>query len=176
MLRDFANKFTGEDADPKLLEKLTTPEELSGLLNMCLFALTRLLDRGYFEGDDDWDSLKERWLLGSDSIHAFAEYKLRDNAEATIDNDPLYRAYCKYCGENGLTPKHKQTLTKELVIWKPNAETSKSGDKRYWRGIELRGAKHNGTGGTTPVYFRAISDSNGGEVLTTCPTGRAKNQ
>ena len=44
----FNNKFEGEKADVNLLHKLTTPEELSGLLNRALQGLIRLIDNNGF--------------------------------------------------------------------------------------------------------------------------------
>lgn len=146
---DFHRKFTGENADPNLLDKLTTPEELSGLLNVCLWALSRLLRRGYFEGDQDHDKLKERYLTGSDSVHAFADYALVYKENGSISNDKLYKGYVKYCRKHNLTPKHKQTLSKQLPMWKENAESSKSGGTRYWKGIAFHKSTQDGTLETT---------------------------
>ena len=50
----FPNIFTEHTipkADPNLLQKLATPEELSGLLHKALEALSTLLTRGAFHGD-----------------------------------------------------------------------------------------------------------------------------
>lgn len=45
----FGRTFTEEEADPKLLSKLTTPQELSGLLVQAVSALNHLMERGRFQ-------------------------------------------------------------------------------------------------------------------------------
>ena len=44
----FPNQFLSGKADPDLIEKLTTPQELSGLLNLALPALRRLMSNKAF--------------------------------------------------------------------------------------------------------------------------------
>src|SRR5262249_28042728 len=44
----FDKQFIGGKEDPELIKKLTTPQELSGLLNLALKGLKELLDNGGF--------------------------------------------------------------------------------------------------------------------------------
>ena len=48
MVFEFNKVFTEENADPNIIEKLTTEDELSGLLNWSLEGLNRLIERGHF--------------------------------------------------------------------------------------------------------------------------------
>jgi putative DNA primase/helicase len=45
---NFPNQFLGDKADPSLIDKLTTEEELSGLLKLILKRLPGVLTRGIF--------------------------------------------------------------------------------------------------------------------------------
>ena len=49
----FENVFEGDDNDPNLIDRLTTQEEMSGLLNLALIALKQLIkDNGFIHIDD----------------------------------------------------------------------------------------------------------------------------
>ena len=67
----FPNKFEGPDCDPQILDKLTTPEELSGLLNWALEGLRRLQENGRFTKSMSADELQELYESMSDPITAF---------------------------------------------------------------------------------------------------------
>ena len=43
IIMSFPNLFDGKNADPHLLSKLTTEEELSGIFNVCMMALRRII-------------------------------------------------------------------------------------------------------------------------------------
>ncbi len=59
ILIDFPHKFEGESEDKDLIKKLTTPEELSGLLNFALEGLKQLLKNGRFTYNHE--TTYERW-------------------------------------------------------------------------------------------------------------------
>ncbi|MFY9796586.1 MAG: DUF5906 domain-containing protein [Candidatus Nitrosopolaris sp.] len=53
MIFFFENVFEGDDNDPNLIDKLTTQEEMSGLLNLALISLKQLIkDNGFIHIDD----------------------------------------------------------------------------------------------------------------------------
>jgi len=61
------NKFEGEKQNPYLLDKLTTPNELSGLLNKALTGLKQLLRTGKFANDKIIDDIRDEYIRRSDS-------------------------------------------------------------------------------------------------------------
>ena len=68
----FEERFTGR-ADHGLLEKLTTPEELSGLLNHGLAARPELFGRGDFATTKPTALAKHKFRVDSDSVAGFVD-------------------------------------------------------------------------------------------------------
>jgi len=153
----FPYQFVGDKADTNLLEKLTTPEELSGLLNACLMALFRLKERGCFEKDEDIQKLREEYLLSSNPIQCFAEYVLEDDFDGYEPKKNVDQAYIRYTKSVlGQIPKPVGTLTKALPLLKEHItlrQPSIDGKRtRIWRGVKIRDDYRwliDGTGGTT---------------------------
>ena len=65
--------FTGEEKDTKLFEKVTMPEEKSGLLNLVLPALNQLIEDNEFIGSDDIDTVQEDYILNSNTVASFVQ-------------------------------------------------------------------------------------------------------
>ena len=86
------NAFIGEKADSKILEKLTIPEELSGLLNWILEGLKRLLTNGRFSVNETEQTLRENILKLSNPTKAFLEQNIEksNNPKDWIIETELY--------------------------------------------------------------------------------------
>lgn len=83
----FSNIFkVGEDMDENIMQKLTTPAEMSGLLNYAIEGLTMLQKDGYFKKEvwsdvkADWDSLdskiadyKNKYCIVKEGVSILAE-------------------------------------------------------------------------------------------------------
>ncbi|MHC4183167.1 MAG: DNA primase family protein [Planctomycetota bacterium] len=70
---EFPNKFEGENRDPDLLDKLTVPEELSGLLNLAVEKLRILRERGDFSYNPSWKRTRKKYTVMSDPVADFVE-------------------------------------------------------------------------------------------------------
>lgn len=57
----FDRVFRGEEKDTNLIEKLTTKDELSGLLNLALIALKQLIKDDWFRHADDIETTKRKY-------------------------------------------------------------------------------------------------------------------
>jgi len=88
------------------LKELTTPEELSGLLNLALEKLQGLLTRGYFIGEQDIDVVRKEYQRASSSIAAFVQDCVQWTGvyEDWLETQELYNAYARYCREMKLNP------------------------------------------------------------------------
>jgi phage/plasmid-associated DNA primase len=60
---NFPHQFLGEKSDPYLLDKLTTEDELSGLLKVVLKRLPRVLEKGIYTELDSIDQNHEKYIL-----------------------------------------------------------------------------------------------------------------
>ena len=69
----FPNQYLN-NPDRKLLSKLTTDNELSGLLNYALIGLKRLLEKGDFSNPSSTEEVREEYIRKSDSVGSFIKY------------------------------------------------------------------------------------------------------
>jgi len=124
----FNRFFIGKADDKEKLKKLTTPKELSGLLNLALAGLKRLLANGDYTNAKSIEETRQLYIKSSDSCKAFVEEQLEesDDPKDFIVKDTLYQMYVAYCQENRL-PKteNKPNLTEAVRQTFPNAKHTK---------------------------------------------------
>lgn len=141
---NFPNKFEGDKADKNILEKLTTEDELSGLLNNALLGLHRLLEKGEFSKSPSTDELRETYIRMSDPIMAFIMDCIETDPESYVVKQELYAAFCEYCRKNKLPIVSDRVFGKRIVqelnVVETRPEIVWNGIKRprAWKGIKLR--------------------------------------
>lgn len=90
--------------NPDLIEELTSPQEMSGLLNKVLRHYHHLLERKKFGYDKTTDEVIYLYNLGSlDSVTKFIHEKVDEDLMSQITREELYDAYIEYCKENRIT-------------------------------------------------------------------------
>jgi len=67
--------------DTDIIEKISTPEELSGLLNLALDSLDRILQQKDFSYSKGTKEVREMWIRQSDSFSAFCMDCLEESSE-----------------------------------------------------------------------------------------------
>lgn len=141
------------DNDPKynpdLKAELTTPEELSGVLNWALEGLSRYIKNGYrFSNCPGWKETRRRWLFSSDPISSFIE---SDWIEYVVGFETtkreFYDCYLRYCVMKDVrTPvtiiKFGQVIN-SLFGWKIEDSRSSTvlpdGSRPpVWRGVRIK--------------------------------------
>jgi len=112
------NIFLGENKNPHILKELTTPTELSGLLNYALEGLKRLLKNGRFSETETMEVMKHHYIKHANSAKAFIndcleykEYNEEKGKNNYIETNLFYSAYIKFCQENNLRSMRKALLT-----------------------------------------------------------------
>ena len=139
----FPNRFEGNRDDPDLLKKLTTEEELSGIFNVLIMALRRLLNRNriYIE-EKTIEQRRERYTIAADPVKAFLEDAVaEDSVESdTVVKERLYQAYRRFCKKHNLAILSKESLGKILKAVKKYQEGRESSGKSetVWKGIRLK--------------------------------------
>jgi putative DNA primase/helicase len=139
----FPNRFPEDDpnTDPDLIGKLTTPEELSGLLNWALEGLQRLLKNKKFSVSDSWVETEKLWIQRTDSLRSFVTNHVNENPLNQVAKDKLYEAYLVFCTYHDVTPQQKPTVGRRLPALFPKIkETHPTVDGkqvRAWAGLEL---------------------------------------
>lgn len=137
-------------ADTKIIEKLSCPNELSGLLNWSLEGLNRLLTKGDFSSSKTTEEVKKDWIRKSDSLTSFVNEEMIESPEGYVSKSDFRQRYKQYCRDHKLKPfsenKIKRILLEELGVWdtKRNIQTETDDGiaeierKPCWIGIEFK--------------------------------------
>lgn len=109
---NFNNVISEEKANKNLALELSTPEELSGLLNYAIAGLNRLLANGVFSGMRSIEETRRQYTKLSDSIQSYCDDLLEPDFDNVIAKQELYIKYIDYCKQN------KQPIENESVFHK----------------------------------------------------------
>ena len=133
----FDRTFSDAEKKPKLIDALTTPTELSGLLNHALRARPALIERGNFRTTSSTDAAMERFKRDADSVAGFIADSCQLDAEQTIERPAMYGAYKAWCVDNARRPYRVAVFNERLRTHFPQLEEIAVHGVRYWRGIRL---------------------------------------
>lgn len=131
-----------EEQDKTLKAKLTTPAELSGILNWALEGLHRLLERDQFDEPTTIEERRTQYRRLSDPIASFTEDCLTEDAEAWETKSDVYRAYTQYCKTEGFASSSDSVFFKELkkhVYYQSGTKTIDKQRVKVINGVTLRG-------------------------------------
>jgi putative DNA primase/helicase len=132
-----------EKIDKFLTEKITTKEELSGLLNLAILGLNEILEKQDFSYDKAPEEIKKEMLLSGSMIANFVNDRLEKHINAWVSKDNMYEEYANYAQSNGLPTIDKPNLGRKL----PNHSgyitdgTKLIGKKQTqgWRNVKIKG-------------------------------------
>jgi putative DNA primase/helicase len=143
-------------------EELSTPEELSGLLNLALVALKRMKDNGWQFGYRlTLDDVKDMYKRLSDPVYAFLQDCCESSEKNYIVKADLHKGYQKYAAANKLpsmTVKKFVTSVEEQshIPVEPFKPQTNEGQKKAWLGIKMRDA--HSTDSTGSSYFTQMGE------------------
>jgi phage/plasmid-associated DNA primase len=136
--------FDGEKRDPYILQKTTTPQELSGLLNKALALIPKLKEKSDLTYNKTIDSTREKYNLRSDPARSFLEECVQaDEWPTIIKKEVVYQEFLKYCKKNGLSAVGKKKLGRIIKSEKY------SEDRDCWRGMSLKETDTNSSSAQT---------------------------
>jgi len=139
ILINFSNVFEKEKCDPHILKKLTTPEELSGMLNYALAGLRRLLKNNGFSYSKTVEETREQYKTLSDPIYSFVQEFISTNTTGFLLKDDVYQKFLKWCKEKDLptTPKNmfSQDLNKHIPNMRPGRKRVNGRQERVYNYI-----------------------------------------
>ncbi|MCL5253372.1 MAG: phage/plasmid primase, P4 family [Candidatus Thermoplasmatota archaeon] len=116
----FDHAFTaGRDMDPYVLTKLTTPEELSGILNKALDALGRLLKRGYFNKSlfSKVMDAEEEWKRDPTYAYFNTFLQITNDMNDSPTFDDLYSNYLSVLRERNTPTMTREGFSRKLNNW-----------------------------------------------------------
>jgi len=103
-----------KDRDTEIQERMTEPDELSGLLNLALEGIERLRTKGDFSLPESPQERLEYYEQFSDHIKMFAVNCLENESGGEERKADVYNAYTRFCEEKGREPVIRQTFWKQL--------------------------------------------------------------
>jgi putative DNA primase/helicase len=123
----FPNKFTGANCDPNLVEKLTAPYELAGVLNLALDMKNKLETQNDFTIPDDGLTPRARYnqYIGGETTLVFLAKHLRQDPASMASKKEIYTAYLDYCDMMEEIPKDPRALFRALYETYPLAEEAR---------------------------------------------------
>lgn len=113
---EFPNQFIGKNADPRKLDKISSPLELSGILNWALEGLYSLLERNEFSANATTQETRVFYKRQSNPSIAFSDEYLEKTRDIDdyIAKDELYQMFQGFCEENNLKVSFKDTFFRNL--------------------------------------------------------------
>ena len=139
---EFSHFFGDDIADKNLIEKLTTPKELSGLLNWALEGLKRLRENNWcFSTTKSSEETKDKMRMYADPIYAFIKEKCVEGVNESVSKEGLYNVYKDFCEEKDFIPVKPNTFAASLKQHaKVKADRKRINGKRVrvWQGISLQ--------------------------------------
>jgi len=128
-----------------IVESISSPEEMSGLLNSSLLGLNRLLIKKDFSLTKGSKEIKSLWIRKANSFIAFTTDSIEEDYDSTITKRELRKRYSEYCKKHTVPIKSdyviKRVLNEEFGA---NDEYSRTGNdflstqEWVWRGIKWR--------------------------------------
>jgi putative DNA primase/helicase len=125
--------------DESIIEKITTLQEMSGLLNQFLSGLDRILDNKGFSCTTGSDEIKKLWIRKSNSVMAFCLSHVEDHYDSYITKKEFRKRYTEFCKSHKITARSdfviKRTLEELFGASEGQREVVGRWD-RVWEGVK----------------------------------------
>lgn len=135
---------TIEKKIPNFIATLTTEEERSGLFNLAITALERLLTQGEFSNTQDVEEIKLEMMRSGSSIAKFASDMLEEKIGEELSKEALYDAYTQYCKDEDVSAETMKMFGTRLPQYIKFISDGRITDirgkqQRGWRNARLKG-------------------------------------
>lgn len=144
---NFPNVFEGKKDNKNMIKEITAPEELSGLLNLAVAGLNRLLEKGDFSNVQTTEEMRDRYIRLASPVKAFAMDCLASDPEGEIPKDEMYQAFIIYCKKKNYPTVANNVFAGKLKeAFQPLAETQSRRDiagsdlkvrVHCWKGVKF---------------------------------------
>jgi putative DNA primase/helicase len=135
------NAVSEDRQDARLIDRLTTPEELSGLLNLAVEGLRRLMKRGRFNIPAVMSEALDQYKLATDTVTGFIEdrYTVTGNRRARVRRGQMYEEYDRWCSKNGKFVLSAPKFKEQLLATYPKVREVKLRGEWFFAGMERQG-------------------------------------
>jgi putative DNA primase/helicase len=110
----FPETVPRNEQDPRLIEKLTSEEELAGVLNWAVEGYQRLERQGQFTNEPRPMENRRLWEQYGNSVEQFISRSLERAPSEFVRKDKAYDAYKKFAKAEGMEVVTKHKFTSEL--------------------------------------------------------------
>lgn len=126
--------------DNEIVDKLSSSEELSGLLNYALDGLDRLLKNKDFSYTKSTSEVKDLWIRKSDSFTAFCYDCIEEDIDGKIEKKLLRKIYHNYIKKYKLSSCSDKAIkiTLENLFGASESQEWGMNMNRVWEGIRLK--------------------------------------
>jgi len=143
------DNITVFERDINLTEKLTTPEQLSGILNYILIGLKRLLKNMRFSDEMTTDEKRTTWMRKTNPVHAFIEDEIEiADQDWGITVEDFFSELVAFCERNEFDiPTARKPVTTRLLdenIGVRKVQKTINGVPRVWCWIGIKSATNTG--------------------------------
>lgn len=112
----FPNSIPLEKQDKTLLSKLTSPEELSGILNLAIKGLQRMIKNGEMSNYKTKEENLEFYYSFGSSVRKFVNEKIERSAIGDITQPDLYVGYTEFCKKQKLPVLSNKKFFEEFKL------------------------------------------------------------
>jgi putative DNA primase/helicase len=138
---NFPKQFLGDDADPHLIDNLTTKQEISGFFNLVVSRVAKVLKDGITGSNKSLEDNYAKYIESSDPIRSFVETAIDRHANGNKESkDIVYNAYVDFCISKKLNPESQSSFSIRLTNDGFHQERIMQNRIRYycWIGIKLK--------------------------------------
>ncbi|WP_167880898.1 phage/plasmid primase, P4 family [Methanococcoides sp. AM1] len=142
LLIPFPNTFDGKKEDKNLLQKLCTPEEMSGFLNLALEGLHRILKNNKFTYEKSPEDIEKTYRANINSVETFLEDCVVFGSNGLISKQEMYEKFKEWCTDNCAIPIKYNAFCKKLKNEgvQDHRINDDSGNKvSYWTSVSFKG-------------------------------------
>ena len=136
----FMQQHKGEKADREILDKLTQPSEMSGILNKVLEALQVLLDENQFRTTESTDEMLMEYRTHNDQVNRYLSERCVKVEDGEIREDTIYQDYEEWAASEGIPrPLPKTKFREGAKQWGATHKFAKREGNRYhaYEGIDF---------------------------------------
>jgi len=127
--------------DPQHIDRISTQQELDGLLNRALDGLDRILINKEFSYSRGSSEVKKFWIRKSDSFIAFCMDNLEETHEGSISKVDLRKSFHNYCNQHkvrGVSDKAMSISLQELFGVIETRRYAEGLTTLLWEGIKFK--------------------------------------
>ena len=142
----FPNSFIGENDDVNILDKLMSEEEMSGLFNVGVEGLKRVINNRGFSRSMSPEDVEDLYERASNPVYGFFHDWCEIDLDSWTTKTDFYDQYCQYCKEKKVVAFSQKKFIDEMkrLTTLVDAQKGAAGSsKKAWLGIVVFHNDHN---------------------------------